>query len=121
VSDFFTIKETKKGLAAVCGSGKISKGLEKLLLSAYLHLSRVKELESQLKAANDFATTLTGTHPDDIHKSRDERIKVLEARLKETHKCRFCDHWMGLEDMVQFSHTDETGMEVGLRQEKTNV
>jgi hypothetical protein len=43
---------------------------------------RIKELEAQLKAANDFATTLTGTHPDDIHKSRDERIGRLENRLR---------------------------------------
>jgi hypothetical protein len=42
---------------------------------------RIKELEAQLKAANDYATTLTGTHPDDIHKSRDERIAVLEAQV----------------------------------------
>jgi hypothetical protein len=49
MSDFFTIKETKKGLAAVCGSGKISKGLEKLLLSAHHHVCRTEELEEENK------------------------------------------------------------------------
>jgi hypothetical protein len=39
MNDFFTVKETQEGLTAICGSGKISKNLEKLLLSAYHHIS----------------------------------------------------------------------------------
>jgi hypothetical protein len=56
-------------------SGKRS-GFEQELL-----LALIAERKA-LKAANDFATTLTGTHPDDIHKSRDERIGRLENRLR---------------------------------------
>jgi hypothetical protein len=39
-------------------------------------------LKAQLKASEDYATTLTGTHPDDVHKSRDERIAELEKGLR---------------------------------------
>jgi hypothetical protein len=51
--------------------------------------------KAQLKASEDYATTLTGTHPDDVHKSRDERIETLQAQLKaaqdEIQDCR--DSW----------------------------
>jgi hypothetical protein len=43
----------------------------------------IEALETRLQASEDFATTLTGTHPDDIHKSRDERIEELEAKYHE--------------------------------------
>lgn len=49
MSDFFTVKETQEGLAAICGSGKISKSLEKLILSAYHHVSCIEELEKRLE------------------------------------------------------------------------
>jgi hypothetical protein len=44
---------------------------------------RIEALETKLKASEDFATTLTGIHPDDIHKSRDERIAVLESMSRD--------------------------------------
>jgi hypothetical protein len=75
----------------------------------------IEALEAKLKASEDFATTLTGTHPDDIHKSRDERIKELEKENFALaadqchagygddyghHRCRLQDHIKELEELI---------------------
>jgi hypothetical protein len=45
-------------------------------------LEALKAERKAFKTLDDYAITLTGTHPDDIHKSRDERIEVLELDLR---------------------------------------
>jgi hypothetical protein len=74
MTDFFTVKETQEGLTAICGSGKISKNLEKLLLSAYRHLSSIETWEAEVKEWKTALNILVLNPP--------EEIKVLQEQLK---------------------------------------
>ena len=49
MSDFLATKETREGLEAMIGSGKLSKSLERLLLSAHHYVCAVGELETGYK------------------------------------------------------------------------
>jgi len=75
MSDFFTIKETQEGLTHICGSGKISKNLEKLLLSAYRHIDRIAELDNKLNT--DSQNFQIECQKEEI-KLKDKRITKLE-------------------------------------------
>jgi hypothetical protein len=46
MSEFHSVNETQRQLAALCSSGKLGAGLEALIISAHHHISRITELEA---------------------------------------------------------------------------
>ena len=84
MSDFYDQKSTLKALAAICGSGKLSHDLEKLLISAHHHVAALQ-------------ARLTEAHVD--YKIQVDAIVALQDRLDAVkpyleHKV-VCVSWRG--------------------------
>jgi len=80
VSDFYDQKSTLKALAAICGPGKLSHDLEKLLISAHHHIEAIKARLDVVK--NEISDCRDAWAPDHPPPDLASFLDDLEAILK---------------------------------------